>query len=144
MIPVPIHTLRIDTIQLIDQEIHHTIDIEVFPTRETEAIRLIEINDIITDHEIIQTTNQITKDLIKIIIKIDHEIIHKIGTQTITIDKEITLNHLIEIIHVIKILKNNREAIHQNIKDKYIKYKQLKKLIQTVLVLTTRKILNYN
>ena len=119
MIPVPIHTLGIDTIKTIDQEIHRTIDIEIIPTIETEATRIIEINDIKRiDHKIIQTTYQITKDLTRTIIKIDHEITHKIGIQTITIDKETTLSHLIEIIHVIQILKTNIEAIHQNIKDK--------------------------
>ena len=104
MIPVPIHTLGIDTIQLIDQESHPTIDIEITPTIESEAIRIIEINDIIIDHEIIQTTDQITNDLITIIIKTDHEIIHKIGIQTITINKKTTLNHLIGITHVFQTL----------------------------------------
>ena len=33
-------------------------------------------------------------------------------------DKEIILNHLIGIIHVITILKTNIEAKHQNIEDK--------------------------
>ena len=103
---------------MIDQEIHHTKDIEIIPTIETEAIRIIGITDIIIDHEIIQTTDQTTKDLITIIIKIDHEIIHTIGIQTITVDKGITLNHLIEIIHVIQVLKTNIEAIHQNIEEK--------------------------
>ena len=87
---------------MIDQEIHRTIVIEIIPTIETEATRITEINHIKTiDHEIIQITDQITKDLITTIIKIDHEKTHKIGIQTITIDKETTLNHLIEIIHVI-------------------------------------------
>ena len=104
---------------MIDQETHRTIDTEIIPTRETEAIQIIEINGIIIYHDIIQTTDQINKDLIiTIIIKIDHEEIHKIGIQTITIDKETTLNHLIEITHVIQILKTNIEVIHQNIKDR--------------------------
>ena len=42
MIPVPIHTLGIDTIQMIDQEIHRIIDIEIIPTTETEATQIIE------------------------------------------------------------------------------------------------------
>ena len=118
MIPVPINTLGIDTIQTIDQDIHCTKNTEIFPTIETEATQIIEINDIKTkDHEIIQTTDQISK-LTTTVIKIDHEITQKIGTQTIAIDSETTLNHLIEIIHVIQILKTNIEAIHQNIKDK--------------------------
>ena len=112
MIPVPIHILGIDTIQIIDLETHSTIDTEIIPTIETEATQIIEINDIIFDYEIIQTTDQLTKDLIITIIKIDHEKIHKLGIRIITIDKETTLNHLIEITHVIQILKTNIEAIH--------------------------------
>ena len=59
LIPIPIRTLGLDTIQLIDQKIHRTIDTEIIPTIETEAIRTIEISDIIINHEITQT-----KDLI--------------------------------------------------------------------------------
>ena len=118
MIPVPIHILGIDTTQMIDQETHHTIDTEIIPTIGTEVIRIIEIHNIIIDHEIIQTTDQITNDPITTIIKIDHQIIHKIGIQTIKIDKETTLNHLIGITHVIPTLKKNIEVIHQNIRDK--------------------------
>ena len=96
LIPVPIHTLGIDTIQMIDQEIHRTIDKGVILTIGKEVTQIIEINDIKTiDHEIIQSTVQITKDLTTTIIKIDHEITHKIGIQIITIEKETTLNHLI-------------------------------------------------
>ena len=72
-----------------DHETHRTIDIENIQTLETEAIQIIEINDIIIDHEIIQITDQINKDLIITIIKIDHEKIHKIGIRTITIDKKL-------------------------------------------------------
>ena len=119
MIPVPNHTLGIDTIPMIEQEIHRTMDIEIIPTKGIEATQIIEINDIKTkNHEITQTTDQVTKNLIARIIKIDHEITHKMGTQTITVDKETTFNHLIGIIHVIPILKTNIEAIHPNIKDK--------------------------
>ena len=122
MIPVPIHTLGIDTILMIDHEIQCTLDIEIITTIGVEATQIVEIIYIKTiDHEIIQTTDQITKNQTTIIIKIDHEITRKIGTQTITIDKETTLNHLIGIIHVIPILKTNIEAKNQNIKDKQIK-----------------------
>ena len=117
MIPVPIHILGIGTIQMIDQETHHTHDTEINPTIRTEAIQITEINDITIDHEIIQLIDQITKDLITTIIKIDHEKVHNIGIETITIDKETTLNHPIEITHVIQILKTNIEVIHQNIRD---------------------------
>ena len=103
---------------MIDKKTHGTIDAEIIPTIETEATQIIEINDIIIDHEIIQTSGQITKDIKIAFIRIDHEKIHKIGIQTITIDKETTLNHLIEIIHIIRILKTNTEALHQNIRDK--------------------------
>ena len=136
LIPVPTHTLGLDTIQMIDQENHCRADIEIIPTIGIEATQIIKTNDIkIIDHEIIQTADHITKDLTTTIIKIDHEITHKKGTQIITIDKETTLNHLIEIIHVILIPKTKLEAILQKIKDKQIKYKQLKKPIRTTLVL---------
>ena len=108
LIAVSIHTLGIDTIPKIYQETHRTSDIEIIPTIGTEATKIIEINDIKTiDHDIIQTTDQITKDLTTTIIRIDHEITHKLGTQIITIDKETTLSHLIGMIHVIPILKTN-------------------------------------
>ena len=77
MITVPIHIQGIDTIQMKDQETHRTICIEISQTNETEAIQKIEITDIKIDREIIQTTDQINKDLIITIIKIDHEKIHK-------------------------------------------------------------------
>ena len=118
LIPVPIHTLGIGIIQKIDQETHHTIDTEIIPTTGTEVTQIIEINNIIIDHEITQTIDQITEDQIITIIKIDQEIIHKLGIQAITIDKETTLNHLIEITHVIQIPKTHIEVIHQNIRDK--------------------------
>ena len=38
LIPVSFHTLGIDTVQMIDQEIHHTIDTENNPTVDPEAI----------------------------------------------------------------------------------------------------------
>ena len=98
------------------QEILHTIDIEIIPTIGTEVIQIIEISNIIIDHENIQTINQITKDPTTTIIKLDHEIVHKIGIQTI--DKETNPNHLIEITHVIQILKINISVLHQNIRDK--------------------------
>ena len=118
LIPVPIQILGIDTIQMIDQATHHTIDIEIIPTIGTEAIQIIAINNITIDHEVTQTKDQITKDPITTIIKIDHEIIHNIGIQIIKIDKETILNQLIGIRFVIQTLKTNIEVIHQNIRDK--------------------------
>ena len=116
------HALGLDTIQMIDQETHRTTDIEIIPTIGIEASQIIETNDIkLIDHEIIQTADHITKDLTTTTIKIDYEITHKKRTQIITIDKETTLNHLIEIIHVIPIPETNIEAIHQKIEDKQIK-----------------------
>ena len=92
---------------------------------------MIEIKGIKTiDHVIILTTDQTIKDQVITTIRIDHAIIHKTEIQMITIDKETTLNHHIEITHVIQILNKNIEVIHQNIKDESIKYKQLKKLNQ--------------
>ena len=96
LIPVPIHNLGIDNFPMIDQEIHRTLDIEIIPTLGIEATQITEANKIKTkDHEIIQKTDQITKDLNTIITKIDHEITHKKGISTVAIDKETTLNHLI-------------------------------------------------
>ena len=57
----------------------------------------------------------------------DRETIHKIEIPVIIIDTEIIPNHLIGIIMVITILSIEIEAIHRNIKDKLIKYKQTKK-----------------
>ena len=62
-----------------------------------------------------------------IINKKNQEIIHKIETQVRTIDIEIVPNHLIGIIIVIEIVNIDIEVIHQNTKDKLIKYKQMKK-----------------
>ena len=62
LIPVPIHTLELDTIQMTDHEIHCTIDIEIILTKET-AIQIIEIKDIIINQEIVQKIDQINKDL---------------------------------------------------------------------------------
>ena len=59
-------------------------------------------------------------------IKTDHETIHKTETQTITINKEIIPNLHIGIITVTPIPNTDTEAIHRSIKDKLIKYKQLK------------------
>ena len=76
LIKAPIHILGIDNIQIIDQETHRAIDTEIIPTIETKAIQIVEINDIIIDHEIIQTTDQIDKAQVTTIIIIDHQKIH--------------------------------------------------------------------
>ena len=90
---------------MIDQEIHRTTDVEIIPTIGIEATQTVEISDIETvDRENIQTIDQIIQDLTTTIIKTDHKITHKIGIQTITIDKETILNHLIGKIHVIHML----------------------------------------
>ena len=144
MIPVPFQTLEIDTIQTIEHEIHHIIEIETTLTKKIEAIQIIKINIIQTaDQEIAHTKGQIIKDPM-IITKTDQEIFHKIEIQAITIDKEIIPNLLIGIITVTPILNTDVGAIHQSIKDKLTKYKQLKKQLQTPLVSITQKIPNYN
>ena len=144
LISVPIQTLGIDTIPTKDHEIHHTIETETILTKEIEAIQIIEISIIqTTNQEIIHTIDQIIKDSMSII-KTDQETIHKRETQIITKSKEIIPNLLIGIITVTPYPKTDIEAIHQNIKDKLIKYKQLRKQLQTPLVLMIRKILNYN
>ena len=107
LIPVPIHILGIDTFHMIDQETHHTIDTEMVPTKGREVNQIIAINNISIDYEIIQTIDQITKVLIITIIKVDHEKTHNTGIQTITKDKETTLNHPIGLTQVIQILKKN-------------------------------------
>ena len=55
---------------MIDQDIPRTIEIGIFPTIGIEATQKIEIIDIrIINHEIIQTIDQITKDLTTITTK---------------------------------------------------------------------------
>ena len=58
---------------------------------------------------------------------IDREITHKIEIPVTIIVIEIIPNHLIGIKTVITIPSIDIEAIHQNTKDKLIKYKQTKK-----------------
>ena len=77
--PVPIHTLGIDTNQMIDQEVPRTIEIEIIPIIGIEATQTIQIKDIkIIYHEIILTTDQIIKVLLTTTNKKDHAIVHKI------------------------------------------------------------------
>ena len=88
------HTPGIDTIPMTDLETLHIIEIEIIPAIEIETIQMIEIKDIKTiDHVIFLTTDQFIKDQFIETIKKDHAIIHKIGIQTITIDKETTPPH---------------------------------------------------
>ena len=123
MIPIPIQTLGKDTIPTIDHDMHHIIGTETILTIEIEAIQIIEINIIeTTDQEITHTIDQIIKDPM-IIIKTDQETIHKTETRTITTDKELIPNLLIEKITVTPIPNTDIEAIHQNIKDKLIRIK---------------------
>ena len=101
---------------MIDQETLHILEIEINPTIGMETIQMIEIKNIKTiDHVIVLTTDQIIKNQVKATIKTNNATIHKKEIQTITIDKENTLNHHIGIT---KILKTKIEATHQNIKDK--------------------------
>ena len=76
------------------------------------------INIKITDHEIIQTTDQTIKDQIIMIITIDHATIHKTEIQIIKTDREIIPNHHIRIIHFIKIHNNTIKVVHLKNKDK--------------------------
>ena len=131
--PVP-SQIGIDIIQTISHEIHLIIEIETIQIIGTETIQTTKIEAIPTtlisiqliDHGITHTTDQIIIDQITIN-TIDQEIIHKIETPVTIIDIEINPNHLIGIIIVITILSTDIEAIHQNTKDKLIKYKQTKK-----------------
>ena len=109
----------INTIQTINKEIHLTIDTGIIPTIGIEITQIGEINGIKTIYqEIIQTIDQIIKDLTTTVIKIDHEITHKIETQTITLDKK----HYHQSPHRNNTRsfdsKSNIEVMHQNIKDK--------------------------
>ena len=79
-----------------------------------------------------------------IIIKTDHETIHKIDIQVIIIVIEIIPNHHTEIITIIIILTIATEVVHLNIKDILIKYNQIQKQHQTPQVLMTQQITNYN
>ena len=110
--------IEIDTIQIIGTETTQTTEIEAIPTT------VIPIQTI--DHGIIHTTDQTTKDQITIN-TIDRETIHKIEIPVIITDTEIIPNHLIGTIIVITTPSIDIEAIHRNINDKLIKYKQTKK-----------------
>ena len=143
MIPVPIQILVIDTFQTIDHVIHHTTEIETTRIAEKEVIQITETNVTkTTDQETFNITDLIIKETITITI-IGHETTHKIGIPTITIE-EIILNPLIETTIVTLIPNTNIEVTRQNISDKLIRYKQLKKQLQIPLVLTTQKVPNYN
>ena len=129
--PVPNQTQGIYTIPIINHETHHTTEIETIHIIEIEVIQTIEIRTIQTlDQEITHMIDQITTDQI-ITFKTDHEVIHKIETQVTIIDTEIIPSHHIGIITVIPILNIDIEVTHQNINDTLIKYKQMKKQLQT-------------
>ena len=143
LIPVPIQFLGIDTIQTIDHVIHHTKETEIIQIIEIEVIQTIGINVTKTiDQKTTRTTDLIIKETITITI-IGHETTQKIGIPIITVD-EIILNPLIETTIVTLIPNTNIEVTQRNISDKLIRYKQLKKQLQTPLVLTTQKVQNYN
>ena len=115
--PVPNETQGIDTIPIINHETHHTTEIETIHIIEIEVIQTIEIRITQTlDQGIIHIKNQIITDQI-IIIKTDHEIIHKIETQETIIDTEIIPSHHIGTITVIPNLNIDTEVAHQNIED---------------------------
>ena len=143
LITVPIHILGLDTIQTIDYVIHHIIEKETTQITEIEVIQITETNVTKTlDQETTPTTDLIIKETITITI-IGQETTHKIGIPTITIE-EIVLNPLIETTIVTPIPKTNIEVTQQNISDKLIRFKQLKKQLQIPLVLTTQKVPNYS
>ena len=128
---------------MIDLETLHIIEIENIPTIGIKKFQMIEIINVeIIDHAIILTTDQTIKDQNVITIKIVHATIHRIDFQVITTDKETTLSHHIGITHVIKFNNKIIEVVHLNIKSKSIKYKHLKKLNQTPLVLIMLKAQN--
>ena len=119
--PVPNQIQGINTIPVINHETHHTTEIETIHIIEIEVIRTIEIR--ITrsiDQKIIHIIDQTITDQM-IIIKTDHETIHKIEIQVTIIDIEIIPSHHTEIITIIIILNIDTEIVHQNIKDTLIK-----------------------
>ena len=145
LLPVPIQTLEKVIIQMIDLETMHIIETEIFPTIGIETSRMIEIINIkIIDHAIILTTDRTMKDQNIITIKTDHATIHRTEIQVITTDIETSLNHHIGRTHVIRIHNKIIDVVHQKFKSKSIKYKQLKKLNQTPLVLMITKAQNCN
>ena len=129
----PIHnqTQEINTIPIINHEIHHLTEIETIHIIEIEVIQTIEIRITRTiDQEIIHITDQtITVQII--ITKTDHGIIHKIEIQVILINIEIIPNHHIGIITIMIILNIDTEVVQQNIKVILIMYSQMKKQHQT-------------
>ena len=129
---------------MIDHETHHTTEIETIHTIEIEVIQTIETRTIQTvDQGITHIIDRIITYQI-ITIKTYHKIIHKIETQVTIIDTEIIPSHHIGIITVIPVLNIDIEITHQNIKDTLIKYKQMKKQLQTPQVLMTQEVMNYN
>ena len=63
---------------------------------------------------------------------------------SVQIDREIILSHHTQKTLNIKFHNKTVEAVHQNLKVKIIKYNQLKKINQTLLVVTTQKKQSYN
>ena len=142
--PVPIQTQGKDTILMIDHETHYTTEIETIHIIGIEVIRTIEIRITRTiDQEITHIIDQTITDQMTII-KTDHGIIHKIEIQVKIINIEIIPSHQIGIITIIIILNIDTEVVHQNIKDILIKYSQMKKQYQTLQVLMTQEVMNYN
>ena len=135
---------EINTIQTINHETHHIIEIE---TTQIIAIEVIQTTVIKITRTIDQGITHITDQIITdqtIIIKTDHETIHKIDIQVIIIVIEIIPNHHTEIITIIIILTTATEVVHLNIKDILIKYNQIQKPHQTPQVLMTQEITNCN
>ena len=119
---IPSQTHEINTIPIINHETHHITEIETIHIIEIEVIRTIEIRITRTiDQEITQITDQTITDQMNII-KTHHGKIHKIEIQVIIINIETIPNHHIGIITIIIILNIDTEVVHQNIKDKLIKY----------------------
>ena len=142
--PVPNQTQRIDTILIINHETHHTTERETIHIIEIEVIQTIEIRITRTiDQEIIHIIDQTITDKI-IVIRTDHEIIHKIDIQFTVTDIEIIPSHHTGLITIIMILIIDTEVTHRNIKDTLIKCRQMKKQHQFLKVLMTQEVTNYN
>ena len=119
---------KIEIIRTTVPEIPHIIETGINQTKQIDNTQII-------DHENIQTTDQTI-----LIITIDYVKILEIEFLIIKTDRETILNHHTGKIHNIRNHIKTINVIHLNIKDKSIRYNQLKKINQTRPVLTTQEI----
>ena len=118
---------------MIVQEYHNTIQIKINQTKLIEIIPR-------KDHENTSTIDQIVKQNNN-----RSRAENKTTTTQTDTPKETTLSHHVEITFDIQIQKaKTTQVIHQNIKDKLIKYNLQKKFNQILTVLTKQRTQNYS